>query len=77
MKKKFEIDMSEDIYSIIDELTLNSLLDSIKILQKNPCNIPFFEVDPKKEAKAVKKLIKSFKQVISWYSVPGSKYYEK
>jgi len=77
MKKKFEIDMSDDIWSLIDNLTLTGLLDSIEMLQKNHCNIPFFDVDPKKEAKEVKKLIKAFKQVIRWYSVPGSKYYDK
>jgi hypothetical protein len=30
-----------------------------------------FSTDPKEDRKQIRKMIKSFERVISWYSVPG------
>jgi hypothetical protein len=75
MKTKFEVDMDEGVPELFDQVTLFSLLQSLETL-KNPMGIPFFSNNPKEEAKQLKKMIKSFKQVIGWYSAPGDKYYE-
>jgi len=76
MKKKFEVDINEGIPELFDQVTLFSLRQSLDIL-RTPIGIPFFSADPKEEAKKVNSMIKSLKQVVSWYSVPGSKDYEE
>ena len=36
-----------------------------------------FSLDPKEDRKQIRKMIKSFERVISWYSVPGSVEFDK
>lgn len=68
---QIEIDTyDEAISNLISDLIVNSLKESIEILE-NPTAVPFFSLDSKEEKKKVKKLIKAMKLVIAWHSVPN------
>jgi hypothetical protein len=67
---KIDIDTyHEAISNLISDIVVNSLKESIEILE-TPQSIPFFSMDPKEEKKKVKKLLKAMKLVIAWHSVP-------
>lgn len=53
---------------IIDDITLENLLDSYKALKEpNKCSIPRFSHDERDEKRLTNKLIRSFEEVIRYY----------
>jgi len=67
------VDFNEDISlrELADRLVFMSLEEALMMFKKNTLTIPFFSVDPKEEAKEVKKMKKAIKLVLDYYSIGG------
>ena len=66
---KFTIDIDDpECMDLIAQITRNELKNTHDML-KEPQIVPIFSHDPKVEAKKVKKLLKAFRKVHTWYAV--------
>ena len=61
-------------WETIDNIIVEQLFESRSALLKDyeRGNAKVFSLDPKEDRKQIRKMIKSFERVISWYTVPGS-----
>jgi hypothetical protein len=61
-------------WETIDNIIVEQLFESRSALLKDyeRGTAKVFSLDPKEDRKQIRKMIKSFERVISWYTVPGS-----
>jgi hypothetical protein len=61
-------------WKTIDNIIVEQLFESRSSLLKDydRGTAKVFSLDPKEDRKQIRKMIKSFERVISWYTVPGS-----
>lgn len=52
----------------VDKVVAESLLNTYRNVQENPCNIPIFSMDKEEEKKKVDKLLRSIERVHDWYN---------
>ena len=65
------LNITEDATSldVIEHIVATSLRETYEMLSQ-PQDIPVFSGDPKKEAKELKKFLKSIRKVHNWYTIP-------